>query len=563
LRQHPAHDARVEWIGLTLIVFMGAALRAFRIDWGLPGYAFPDTIIHFVRPAAAAVVDGTFEPGTCVHPPLLPLLLAQLYRAWSSVTGDPILSVGVGVTPQVAALVQIGRWITVIFSTLSIVAAHLVARPLVGPRAALLATAAFALNPLHILESHRVSSDIPMIFLLLLATWFAVVARGRGEHRWILASFTMAGFSAATKYTGIFATLLPAWIVLRQLSLSARQRSGLLVAGGLLTLGAFALGAVPCLARPDKFVNAFRLMGTFAYVVGMPGVDLAAGWTQHRFVYPLVVALPYMMGWPVYVAAIAGFVLLWRTQRAIAGLLLIATVPYLLFMGGGASAVPRYYLQLSPFLAMAAGAALARWSEGGNLRTLGGLAILGVLGYTAVVSASQVGRLGLGPQRAVGDLLARIQAANAAAGGAPLVVAYPNRIALLYDAVGRFLRRPAVKIVELPSPYNHAGKDPVTVPDAEVTRARDLAWLRDTGVDIIVLPSWIENTIARARPQGQTGRFFRQLEDGELQFDFTGHFRNRYATEPLYTWGDPMLDTHWETAIAGYKVFTREDLALE
>jgi hypothetical protein len=98
------------------------------------------------------------------------------------------------------------------------------------------------------------------------------------------------------------------------------------------------------------------------------------------------------------------------------------------------------------------------------------------------------------------------------------------------------------------------------VPDSATVLARAREWIETTGIDVIVIPSWIENAVMRARPHGQTGRFFGQLADGTLGFQLSGSFRTAYLTQHLYTWGDPMLDTHWETAIAGYKVFVRSDL---
>ena len=49
--------------------------------------------------------------------------------------------------------------------------------------------------------------------------------------------------------------------------------------------------------------------------------------------------------------------------------------------------------------------------------------------------------------------------------------------------------------------------------------------------------------------------------DGSLGFRLGGEFQTRFWSQALYTWGDPMLDTHWETAIAGYKVFVRTEAA--
>src|SRR3989442_2666607 len=128
----------------------------------------------------------------------------------------------------------------------------------------------------------------------------------------------------------------------------------MLALGALLVGLALGLGCLPCWLRFDTFTRHLRMVGYFTYIAGGPGVDLAAGWPQHRYVFPLLVTLPYLAGWPLYLAALVGLGLLWRRDRRAAVVLLAAIVPYLLFLGGANSAVPRYYLILTPFLAMAA-----------------------------------------------------------------------------------------------------------------------------------------------------------------------------------------------------------------
>jgi hypothetical protein len=105
--------------------------------------------------------------------------------------------------------------------------------------------------------------------------------------------------------------------------------------------------------------------------------------------------------------------------------------------------------------------------------------------------------------------------------------------------------------VELPPPYTNPFLDEAAAPPAR-------AWLDDGGVQVVVLPSWVENGVRRARPQGLAASFYDALADGRLGFRLVADLRSHYLTEWLYTWGVPMLDTHWETAIAGYKVFVRE-----
>jgi hypothetical protein len=534
-------------LALILILAVGIVLRAFRLDWGLPGYVFPDAAIHFIHPAIVAAAGGPLVPPQFVHPTVVFLLLTGAFRVWSLVTGrpiDPVLA-----SPQFWTFTLVGRVVMLILAGLSILLVFTVARRLVGQRAALLASACFALAPLHVLESHRIGPDIPMILLALLAMQLALAAAARRRTATLLGAFACAGLAAATKYTGVFTAAVPAWAAAGW-PLGRRGRWALVVTGGVAVVAGFALGCAPCFFALDRFERGLRLIGTYGYLVGMPGVDLTGAWPQQRWVYPLVVAFPYMLGWPVYVAALAGLALLWRRDRRAAGFVLAAIGPYFLFMGGAISAVPRYYLLLAPGFAIAAGACLdALWGAG-----RGGVAAVGaILAYTAALSASQVARLGLGPQRDVGRVVAAL-ASDAAREGRQLVVAYPNRFALPYDAVRPELLHARVRIVEFPAPYGHLAAE-VLAPlgDAGSSPAAE----EPLAADVVVLPSWVENAVRRARPDGQTATFFHRLGTGELGYRSAGEFRQPFLTERLYTWGDPMLDTHWETAIAGYKVFVR------
>ena len=538
-----ARGSRSRPAGLLLlaIVACGTALRAYRLDWGLPGYNFPDDVMHFLRPAVRAAAGGSWVPDGFVHPPVFVAILAAVFKVWLLVTGEVIRAPALVATEQLETLTLVGRALNVGFAALSIAMVYAVARRLMGQGAALLAAAGFALAPLHVLESHRLAPDIPAVLFSLVAAWLAVVAEERRSRAHLLASATAAGLATATRYTGVLALGAPLWALVRR-----GPGLALLVLVGVAAAVGFVVGCIPCFFRFDRFLRDLGLIATLGYAVDAPGVTLAGGWTQNRWVYPLLVGLPYMMGWALYLVSLAGLVVLWRRNRRAAGLVLALVVPCFMLIGGSRAAVPRYYLQMSPFLAMAAAAALTALAE--RRRAIATALGIAVYGYTALLTASQVARLDLGPQRAVGTL---VQTLAAPAQGRQLVIAYPSRIWLHYDAVARFIRRPDTRLVEFPSPYANPFLDESAAPPAR-------EWLDGAGIEVLVLPSWVENGVKRAKPHGLAGSFYDALADGRLGFRLAAHLRSHYLTEWLYTWGDPMLDTHWETAIAGYRIFVRQ-----
>ena len=201
---------------LSGIVVGGTTLRAWHLDWGLPGYNFPDDVMHFLRPAVRAAAGGSWVPDGFVHPPVFVAILAAVFKVWLLVTGEVIRAPALVATEQLETLTLVGRALNVGFAALSIAMVYAVARRLMGQGAALLAAAGFALAPLHVLESHRLAPDIPAVLFSLVAAWLAVVAEERRGPTPLLASATAAGLATATRYTGVLALGAPLGALVRR-----------------------------------------------------------------------------------------------------------------------------------------------------------------------------------------------------------------------------------------------------------------------------------------------------------------------------------------------------------
>lgn len=499
--------------------------------------------------------DWRLSQALLIHGTILAYILGLAFFLRSLFSGEPIVPPPSILQLPPPELILLAREIGVGLATASVGVLYLVGRRLVGTRAALLAAAAFALSPLHVLESHRVNPDQLMILFGLVAAHQALIARDRSSKGRLWVAFALAGLSGATKYTGLGSVGVPGWVAMRWDRASWRRRLALLALGGVVTAATFAGGMIPAVLDPQRFLAALRMFA-LAVEVGMPGTDLTGqSWTNVRYVYTTLVLLPYMMGWPVYLAGAAGVVLLARRDRRALGVLLAGALPFFIVQGGASIQVPRYLEALVPYVALTAGVALDQlWAV---RRNAGMFVAAMVLGYTTALTGSHLARLGLGPQRQVAALVADIaRPVNAA--GKPLVIGYQDSFVFLYETVRPLLSDVQTQVIFFPAIYRNVRAEPHQAPDQAAWREHDRQWIASSGVEVIIVPEWFELSVLRERPDGYTATFLQRLADGSLGFRLAAEYKTHYLTEALYVWGEPMLRTHWETATSGYKVFVRD-----
>ena len=528
------------WAALGAILAAGIMLRSFRLDWGLPKFVFFDSMVFYAMPAQRLLNEGAWRAVSFVHPPATGSALALVALTWAALRGIPATMLTI---PQLELL---GRVMTVTFSTASIVVLHALTRRLVGSRAALLAAAAFALSPVHVLEAHRTNSDAPMLLLTLIAIHQATIARDAASTGRLAAAFTFAGAAAAVKYSGLAAVTVPAWVALTWPESSLRRRVVLLATGGTVALLALIVGVSPLLAQRDELFATIEKIRVVGMSMGQPGHDLRGqGWVYTRYVYALVAALPYMLGWSVYIAARAGLYLLRHEQRA-RGPVFAFVAPFFLFQGAAETVVPRYYLPLAPLLCLAAGLALDHlWQR---LGVRGALVAVAVLSYTLAFTASLCLRIP-GPANAVGAAL-RAEIARATAAGRPLVLAYENELRRAYDPLSPvFVGRRAVRVVPLP--------DDASSKPAQEAIDGFRSWLDSKHIDAVLLTEWRAGI---ARREGRTAELavIAALRGGRLGFRRTAEARSGYFTESLYTWADPSFATDVASGIIDHELFVRD-----
>lgn len=548
----PSAWARRLWFGI--IVAVALAPRMYRLSWGLPEYVFPDSYNYFIGPAAK-MAGGKLIPGAFIHPPLLVYILSLLDLVWSSVTHQAIPAALKHKPDALYDLALLGRIACVAFATASVAVLYLLVRRLLGTRAGLLAAAAFALSPLHVLESHRANPDGPMIFFALVAAHQAVVAADRRSVKRLHVAFLFAGVAAATKYTGLAAVTVPVWVALCWTDATVSRRLRLCVTGGLLTTLVVAVALLPAAFAPNRFLWAMNVLIRTSYHTDS---NLSAhGWLFSSYGRFVAVLAPYVMGWGVYLLALAGLGVLARNRRAL-GIFLAAVIPFLLVQGGAILAPPRWCLPVLPYFCLSAGAAMDRlWKYWPRI---GIAAVVLTFGYTATLTGSQCLRLGLGPQRSLTSWLAE-RAHERHAAGRRLVVGYPSPILEKFDPLGPMLKSIPVRVVYSNALLRRlhprrASRNPGESWSESSDIERQLDWLQEEELDFFILPSAVESHIPLKLGQYD---FYSRLFDGSLGLHLVEDFRTTFFTERLYVWADQSLNTHWATGVNGYKIFARND----
>jgi hypothetical protein len=276
-----------------------------------------------------------------------------------------------------ASFYFVGRLLTAVFGTATIGVLYVTGRIAYGRLVAILAAGLLAVDLLHVRDSHWVTTDVPLTFLVGLATCFAVRYWRAGRLADAGAAGLVAGLATSMKYPGglAFLGLVAAHAARRPGRPTWRRLMGrdTVVAAGLAA-GGFLLGTPYALLTPGAFVRGvldeLREVNTvqFGNEVDAPG-----------YLFHLAYSLPEAMGWPLYLLALAGLAWALTARGAREAVLLTFAVTYLLVIVTWSSRFERYAIPVLPSLTLLAAVALVR----------------------GVGWVSCRARLGLGPWRAV------------------------------------------------------------------------------------------------------------------------------------------------------------------
>jgi len=527
-------------LAAVAIALVAVVLRIWKLRWGLRhGMAFtdelqmwPSYLSAFLPPRPESFLRGD-GPAALLYP--------AFYGLLSGAAVAVAHAAGLVPTPgeDVFAALYVARLVAAAASLANVALVGVLAWRLASPRAGLVAAALMAVVPVESMQAHYVSVDPLLGACTTLALLLACTLATRGTVAIALAAGAAAGLAFSAKYTGLVTFGACGWAILE---VCTRERSIVpllrllpaTVAGFLVFV---ALACPPCVLQSELMFHAMEGLShiSSASYLAFWNVHLVPtlGWYGRPYLYQLVAGLPFALGWPLYLATLAG------VGRALVRLdasdrVLLVTLGAT-FLSVGMSFVveaSRYYLPMVPILIVLT----ARLLDEMRARRVALAIFAAVWLYGGALTLSQVARYSYAQQMEVANFVKSTLPAWTPGAPRPRV-AYPQGLDPYYG-----LRQPIV----------WAGLTPLAAPAGR--------WF-DERPEAFVVPELTAVRWKRDAPDGPDARALAQLERGETEYRPVRTWRSRYLQSDLYTWLDPAFVGDYAQGEIGFTVYLRADLA--
>jgi len=350
---------------LLAIVLLAASVRLIGLDWDQNHHFHPDE-----RAIAEAVLRLSFDPSTLQ---LNPRFFA--YGSFPFYVNGVVAAILGRVSPALRSydgLVLVGRAVSAVAGTLTVLLLILLGTRLYNRRVGLLAGFLLAVCVLHVQNSHYAVTDVFLTFMVTVALYNLVGLAQRGRVRDYAYSGLAIGLAAATKFSAL--PLLAPLGVAVLIRLARERRLAPILAKSLLALSAvatgFAVGQPYALLDFATFSRQIREQGNMVRHAGlMPYTNQYIGTV--KYVYEIEQIVLWCMGPALGLAAV------WATMARTVGavrerssehlVLLSWVIPYFAVTGWFEVKFLRYLLPIYPFMMLWAAAWLLEKAERSRL----------------------------------------------------------------------------------------------------------------------------------------------------------------------------------------------------
>lgn len=330
---NPGKPTAMDYAALGSILLLGAAVRLWGIRWGLPDethlFSYHPDEFHSLR-GALSLATGDPNPHFFNYGSLYLYLVAIACNWHAIVVGGADLMTallnGNTAHTEMAAWVLDARLVVVLCALATVYVTWLAGRQLGGNRGGLIAAGLMSVMPLHALNSHYATVDVPQSLFILLCLYFAVRLVTRITLRDCIWAGVAAGLAASVKYNGalVFVALVLAVLVSpRDAEADAPPVWESIAAMLAAALGAFALTSpYVFLAWPEAWEH-IRYEIEHMRVGESPWQEMYPnGWLFHLHVTVFLAALALLLCRGRTRAAVvpaAAFALLWFLMIGAAG----------------------------------------------------------------------------------------------------------------------------------------------------------------------------------------------------------------------------------------------------
>lgn len=206
---------------LSLIIFIAFLVRL----WGLlPNYFYhpdePWMQVFGQKLFYSIVTKGDFDPHEYKYGPFIvylgalphfPIMFISYFLEWIQNTFLPIGSshtmlsfkeyiANVGPTQYFLVLMWMQRALVAIIGGFSSLILYFITKKLFNKNTALIASFFLAIAPMHVRDSHYLTTDVPLTFFILLSILFMVNLMQSGKLKWYILSGLAIGFSSTVRY---------------------------------------------------------------------------------------------------------------------------------------------------------------------------------------------------------------------------------------------------------------------------------------------------------------------------------------------------------------------------
>lgn len=296
-------SSRESYFLLLLVLLLAVYLR-INHEWLLPHFYNADEYF-VVKPSLYILKSGSLSPHIFKYGSFIYYTTALLYwvyfHLYSAIYNIPFNNLINRLTDTSPLLYIIGRYESSFFDLLNIIMTYSISNRLFKrPTAAFFSALIITLNPLNIFMSHMAKVDTALTFFVLLSFYVSLSIKEDGKLRHTVLAGIFAGLAVAIKYD--FIALLPPivaeYFYFRQNKTNLSYRIALLVITALLTFFLFS---------PSIFFDLHDFMIALNRESAQQGLSLSTlGWVHTRFVYQLLVQIPFSLSISVYVFFIAG-----------------------------------------------------------------------------------------------------------------------------------------------------------------------------------------------------------------------------------------------------------------